>query len=299
MSKTPITLITGSLGSGKTTLLRRILDNPPVRFAVLMNEFGELAIDSQVIRGKNIEMIELVGGCVCCSLTGEFEAAVREILEKFHPEWILLEATGVAEADALVFDVQDHIPGVRLDSVIYIVDAYFTRQFPEIGYVMRTQLQAADVILINKIDLLKLEDTAAIEERLKKFNDKALILQSQRCSVDIELLFGLNVEKKIKPLASVADKHHDLDFEAFTFSSERILSRERFERLMADLPSAVFRAKGFVCLSNGTFLFNAVMGRWELEEFSAQKTELVFIGPSVNQIQEKIVKELRNCEMVN
>jgi len=74
-------LITGSLGSGKTTLLRRILDSAHFRIAVLMNEFGELAVDSRVISGKNIDIIELIDGCVCCSMTGEFEAAIGEIIE--------------------------------------------------------------------------------------------------------------------------------------------------------------------------------------------------------------------------
>ena len=80
-ARTPIGLITGSLGSGKTTLLRKILGQPDRRYAVLMNEFGELPIDSEVIRGTNVEIAELVGGCVCCSLTGELEAAVEEILD--------------------------------------------------------------------------------------------------------------------------------------------------------------------------------------------------------------------------
>ncbi|HSR10255.1 MAG TPA: GTP-binding protein, partial [Thermodesulfobacteriota bacterium] len=78
--RTPITLITGPLGSGKTTLLRHILSSVPKKIAILMNEFGEIAIDSRIVEGKNIRIAELDGGCVCCSLQGEFEAAVNEIL---------------------------------------------------------------------------------------------------------------------------------------------------------------------------------------------------------------------------
>src|SRR3989304_9553565 len=104
--RTPITLITGYLGAGKTTLLRNILDNADRKIAVLMNEFGKIAIDSQVIKGKNIDMVELRGGCVCCSLTGEFEAAIKEIIEKTKPDAIVVETTGVAEPDAVVIDIQ-------------------------------------------------------------------------------------------------------------------------------------------------------------------------------------------------
>ena len=86
MLRTPITLVTGPLGSGKTTLLRHILATRPEKIAIVMNEFGEIAIDTKVIEGKNVRIAELGGGCVCCSLLGEFEAAVNEIIKKIAPE---------------------------------------------------------------------------------------------------------------------------------------------------------------------------------------------------------------------
>jgi G3E family GTPase len=100
-------LITGSLGSGKTTLLQTILEKTDQRLAILMNEFGKIAIDSEVLQGENVQMVELPGACVCCELKGEFEAAVTEIIEKLGPEFIVVEAMGVAEADALVYEVED------------------------------------------------------------------------------------------------------------------------------------------------------------------------------------------------
>ena len=88
--RTPITLITGPLGSGKTTLLRHILATRPSKIAIVMNEFGEIAIDTKVIEGKSVRIAELGGGCVCCSLLGEFEAAVNEIIDKIAPERIIV-----------------------------------------------------------------------------------------------------------------------------------------------------------------------------------------------------------------
>src|SRR5881296_4330602 len=104
--RTPITLVTGPLGSGKTTLLRHILRTRPAKIAIVMNEFGEIAIDTKVIEGKNVRIAELGGGCVCCSLIGEFEAAVNEIIEAVAPDNIVLETTGVAEPGALAFDIE-------------------------------------------------------------------------------------------------------------------------------------------------------------------------------------------------
>src|SRR3989344_9260016 len=102
---TPIIILTGYLGAGKTTLLQRLLDETDKRLAVIMNEFGELSVDGTIIKGKDVDIVELSGGCVCCSMTGEFEAAVREIIAKAAPDLIVIETTGVAEPDALVDDI--------------------------------------------------------------------------------------------------------------------------------------------------------------------------------------------------
>ncbi|NEQ24759.1 MAG: GTP-binding protein, partial [Microcoleus sp. SIO2G3] len=88
--RTPLTVITGPLGSGKTTLLRHILETVPKKIAILMNEFGEISIDAKIIQGKNVQMADLGGGCVCCSLLGEFEAAVNEIIDTVDPDQMVV-----------------------------------------------------------------------------------------------------------------------------------------------------------------------------------------------------------------
>src|SRR3989338_7949090 len=116
--KPSISILTGYLGAGKTTLLQHIIKNLKKRFAILMNEFGEVNIDSEIVQGKNVNIQELTGGCVCCSLAGEFEEAVKEIREKYNPEIIIVETTGIAEPDALITDVSSTFPDLILDSVI-------------------------------------------------------------------------------------------------------------------------------------------------------------------------------------
>jgi G3E family GTPase len=290
--RTPIALITGALGSGKTTLLRQILLGTDRRLAVLMNEFGEIAIDSRVLPGENLRIIEIAGGCVCCELTGEFEAAVDEIIARFQPELIVVEATGVAEADALAVEVQDNLPQVRLDSVIHIVDAYASIEHPEVGYTARSQLRQADIILVNKIDLINPADFEAVEGQVRKYNDRAFLHRCIRCDVDPRLLFGLEVQRP----ELMRTPHSGSTYHSFAFTTGRILDRGRFEHLIACLPSHVHRAKGFVQLDGEAFLFNFVAGRTDLELFPADKTELVFIGPHLETAQDAIIKNLRSCE---
>ena len=126
--RTPITLITGPLGSGKTTLIRHILDQAKADqakagLAVIVNEFGEVAIDTEVVQGKNVRIAELAGGCVCCSLIGEFEAAVGEIVQTVAPQAIVVETTGVAEPEALVFDVAEALPESSKSSISAVISS--------------------------------------------------------------------------------------------------------------------------------------------------------------------------------
>jgi G3E family GTPase len=294
MLRTPITLITGPLGSGKTTLLRHILATRRTKIAIVMNEFGEIAIDSKVIKGKNVQIAELGGGCVCCSLLGEFEAAVTEVIKNIAPEIIVVETTGLAEPEAMVFNIQEALPQCRLDGVLSVIDADMLVRFPELGHTTRLQIEEADFLLLNKIDLVDPKEIEPLETKLCNINPSAVIVRTERCRIDPELLFGISQsrEKKIAP-----PRHdHQPEFESFTFTSDKTFSRDCFERFADGLPSRVIRAKGFVCFHDGAHLFNFVAGRWELEPFEADWTELVFIGKKIAAQKRATVQALKKCE---
>src|SRR5262252_3539436 len=197
MLRTPITLITGPLGSGKTTLLRHILTVQSGKIAIVMNEFGEIAIDTKVIEGKNVRIAELGGGCVCCSLLGEFEAAVNEIVDKIAPERIIVETTGLAEPEALVFDIQEELLQCRLDGVVSVIDADMLIRFPEVGHTTGLQIEGADILLLNKIDLIEAAQIESLETKLREINTTAAIVRTERCRIDPELLFGIERERNI------------------------------------------------------------------------------------------------------
>ncbi|HLC69184.1 MAG TPA: GTP-binding protein [Candidatus Bilamarchaeaceae archaeon] len=291
--RTPVTIITGYLGSGKTSLLQHILTHTDKKLAVLMNEFGEINIDGKIIKGKNVEMKELAGGCVCCSMTGEFELAVKEILEKVKPEWIIVETTGVAEPTALAFDIEEGLPEVRIDAIVTMVDCDALSRFPQLGHTGREQIEMADIVLLNKIDLVDYEQVAAAEAQVRKLNPRTIIAKSIKGRVPPGFLFGTRKED-VK-----VEKHgtHQIETEVFTYESDSIFDREKFQVFVGHLPEAVYRVKGFVRFEDAGFLFNLVAGRSDFDPSDAEKTELVFIGKDILKLEKEIKERLDMCKV--
>jgi G3E family GTPase len=292
MLRTPITLVTGPLGGGKTTLLRHILVTRPAKIAIVMNEFGEIAIDTKVIEGKNVRIAELGGGCVCCSLLGEFETAVNEIITRIEPEIIIVETTGLAEPEAVVFNIQEALAQCRLDSVVSVIDADMLVRFPELGHTTRLQIEGADILLLNKIDLIEQpRKLSGLEAKLREINPTAGVIRTERCRIDPELLFGIGRERKVMP----PEHTHQTEFESFTFRSDKSFSRDCFEHLADGLPKSVYRAKGFVRFEDSSQLFNFVAGRWDLEPFESAETQLIFIGKEIAAQKSAILRGLDEC----
>ncbi|HEY7711155.1 MAG TPA: CobW family GTP-binding protein, partial [Candidatus Entotheonella sp.] len=289
--RTPLILITGPLGSGKTTLLRHLVETIPSKLAIVMNEFGDIAIDSRIVEGKHVRIAELGGGCVCCALLGEFETALEEIIDTVGPDLILAETTGVAEPDAIVFDIQDSLPRVRLDSVMTVVDADGMVRYPHIGHTGRRQIEAADLILLNKADLVSAAELEQIEAQLSHLNDQASIIRTQHCRVDPQLVCGVTRERELTPPLHV----HQPEFAACHYTTDATFNRSCFERFVASLSPHIIRAKGFVRFPEGAYLFNFVAGRWELEPFAAEQTMLVFIGAREALDRSAIVHALQQC----
>lgn len=290
--RTPVTLVSGPLGSGKTTLLRHILDTIEKKIAIVMNEFGEIGIDGQILSGRNVQISELDGGCVCCSLLGEFEAAVDEILETVDPEWVVVETTGVAEPDALASDIQDSLPQLRLDGVVVVMDADAMLAFPDIGHTTRLQVESADTILLNKVDLVESEQLPELESKLREINSRAEIVPTTRCRTDPGLLLGLAGDRRVE-----RPRHrHQSEYQAFSYEPRGSLDRACFEELASRLSPEIFRAKGFVTLDDEPVLFNFVAGRWEFESFKSDDSGLVFIGREAMSVRDKIEAKLGECE---
>jgi G3E family GTPase len=217
---------------------------------------------------------------------------VTEVIDTLQPDLIIVETTGVAEPDALMFDIQENVPQVRLDGVVTVADADAMVRYPRLGHTGRVQIEAADIILLNKADLVSAEPLAEVTARLRQFNEEAPILPTRRCQVDPDVLFGLFRTQEVSP----PQRCHQLSIESFNYVSTATLTRRCFEAFVEDLNSTVVRAKGFVRFPEGTYLFNYVAGRWDLEAFSEKQTTLVFIGEHVTRYEADLIEAIKRCE---
>jgi len=305
--RVPVDLVTGFLGSGKTTLLRHVLEHglDRRRVAVIVNEIAELGVDGRVVASlKNVEsMIELDSGCICCSIDFRFEYAVQEIVETVKPDLVLIESTGLADPRFLI----EKIPNTRLilDAVITVVDAQNLARALRESEVAARQIEEADFLVINKIDLVAEEDTGRLSRDLRRRNRRAVQVCSRFGVVDTPILFGTSVRQyRTLALASPTgrDDHLRRDgIESFVCEVGGYLDRTRFERLLLTLPETVYRAKGLVWFAGegAPSLFNFTCGRYQLQWLpvgtAAAVAQGVFIGRGVKALRERIAGHFLAC----
>jgi G3E family GTPase len=211
----PVTILTGFLGAGKTTLLNHILTNQQgLKTAVLVNEFGEIGIDNDLVVATGDDMVELSNGCICCTINGELLEAVYRILERPEKvDYLVVETTGLADPlpVAMTFLGSDLRDLTRLDSIITLVDA---ENFgPEIlaGEVARSQVVYSDMILLNKCDLVDEGRLAAVEAELLAIKPEARILRSVKGEVPLPLLLSVGLFESDKVVAQQSHEACDHD----------------------------------------------------------------------------------------
>ena len=197
MTQTPVTVLTGYLGAGKTTLLNRILsEEHGKKYAVIVNEFGEIGIDNDLVVGADEEVFEMNNGCVCCTVRGDLIRVVQGLMKrKGGFDAIVVETTGLADPGpvAQTFFVDDDVKAkTKLDSVTTVVDAKHILLRLSDSREAREQIAFADQIVLNKTDLVSEEDLRMIEARIRRMNPLAPIHRAQRSNVPLETILGRN-----------------------------------------------------------------------------------------------------------
>jgi len=300
-----VDILTGFLGSGKTTLLRHVLahglDGKPV--AIIMNEIGEVGIDGRVVTGlANVEkMVELSSGCICCSIDDyKFDLAIQEIIDTAKPHLVIIESTGLADPEPLAYRVKN--AGLGLDAVITVVDAPNLDRHLREADVARAQIEAADFVVVNKIDLVDDKTVARVEKRVAKLNGRAERFRTVRGAIDSDVLFATGVAAYRERARATSDHLHADGIASFIHRARRPLRQDAFERLLARLPADILRAKGLVRFAGRDWhcLFNFTCGRHELTwmklEGVGDETQAVFIGRNLDRHRARITADLAACE---
>jgi G3E family GTPase len=209
----PVTILTGFLGAGKTTLLNHILTNQQgVKTAVLVNEFGEIGIDNDLIVATGDDMVELSNGCICCTINGELLEAVYRLLERPEKlDYLVVETTGLADPlpVAMTFLGSDLRDLTRLDSIITLVDAEnFSEELLQ-GEVARAQIVYGDMLLLNKCDLVSEERLQQLESQLREIKTDARMLRCVKGEVPLPLLLSVGLFESDRVAAQ--QQHEDCD----------------------------------------------------------------------------------------
>jgi G3E family GTPase len=257
---TPVSVLTGYLGAGKTTLLNRILtEQHGQRLAVIINEFGEIGIDHQLVTTTDECIVEMNNGCICCTVRGDLIAAIGRILMDPRPwDRILIETTGLADPAPVIqsFFMDPQLArATRLDAIITVVDALHVAQHWDAEEVLE-QIAFADVILLNKLDLVSTEDAARVEARIRKLNPLARLHHSIQSRVELRDIldlgaFDLSRALSIDPELLVDATHeHDPSVGSVSLKrpgsiSESALNRWLFQLVQSRGPD-LYRMKGIL-----------------------------------------------------
>ena len=309
----PVTIITGFLGSGKTTLLNQILQNKDnQKIAVLVNEFGDINIDEQLLISVESDMVELDNGCICCTINDSLVDAVYRVLERESKvDYLVIETTGLADPLPIILTfVSTELNFLtRLDGVITVVDAAAFDAEHFASDAALSQIRYGDMVILNKIDLATEAKITELKALIEDIKPGFRILESEYGKVPLPLILDIGLTQADNYQAEISEFRRNKsafnnhlandNFSFVSFQSDRPFEIEKFEHFLIEhLSNNIFRAKGILWFqeSPARHIFQLSGPRYDLQDAdwtTQPKNELVFIG---RNLDESLIKQqLNDC----
>jgi G3E family GTPase len=303
----PVTVLTGYLGAGKTTLLNRILsEEHGKKYAVIINEFGELGVDNDLVIDADEEVFEMNNGCICCTVRGDLVRILGNLMKRRQKfDGIIVETTGLADpapvAQTFYMD-EDVKRATHLDAIVTLVDAKNLAARLEDSKEAASQLAFADIVVLNKMDLVTEDEAAEVERRIRAINPYAEIRRATKSEVPIEAVMGREafkldriLEREPEFLSGEDNHSHNEDIMSLSFEVAEPLDESKFNAWIGELLQTkgadLLRTKGVLNFKgeDRRFAFQAVhmiadgdyIGPWP--EGSERRSKIVFIGRDLNR----------------
>ena len=309
----PVTIITGFLGSGKTTLLNQILQNKDdLKIAVLVNEFGDINIDEQLLVSVESDMLELDNGCICCTINDSLVDAVYRVLEREPKvDYLVIETTGLADPLPIIITfLSTELKFLtRIDGVITVVDAAAFDAKHFYSDTALSQIRYGDMVILNKIDLATGAKITEVKTFIEDVKPGFRILESKYGKVPLPLILDIGLTQADNYQAEISEFRRDKSafnnhlandgFNFVSFKSDRPFRIEKFDNFLTEqLLNNIFRAKGILWFqeSPSRHIFQLSGPRYDLQdaEWTSQpKNELVFIGRDLDK--SLITQQLNDC----
>ncbi len=326
----PVTILSGFLGSGKTTLLNNLLKaDHGLRIVVMVNDFGDVNVDKDLVQGQEGNLLELSGGCLCCTIRDDLLGAAQELIRSGREfDSVIVETSGLAEPSAvaktfLVPELEQHF---RLDAVVTVVDGANIGHWLTVNEVAAEQVRYADLLVVNKLDLLEAHEVDALRARLSALNGPARMLPATYADVPHELLLDIDAHREqarndglftglkdtqastsegvVLKMPRRRDARHEKVL-SFSFAADMELDYDKFDQFVQAMPDGIYRAKGTVAIAGlrRRVIFHRVGGRNVLDqgapwaEGEVRTCRAMFLGENFDG--ESVLAALRDCQFAD
>lgn len=244
----PVLLVTGFLGAGKTTVVNHLLAHAEGRrIAAVVNDFGAINIDAELIAGASDGVVSLANGCICCTLEGDLLRTLAALLRRGpQPEFIVIETSGVADPADIVRNLMDPViwKEAPLETVLCVLDATTSAATLKDDALVRAQVRAADVVALSKVDLVDQMHRAQLRDAVRALRPAAVVVDALRGEVPLELVFPLDTDRAPTPREVTPRRPTMERFETLSWTSEHPLSLPRLQQAIGRLAPKLARAKG-------------------------------------------------------